>query len=234
LSFTPSILIVEDEPSIGEVVALYLQKAGYHTISHTNGAQALQWLSEQQRDASLPDLIILDIMLPGVDGYEILRWVRDHSDTPVIFITARREEAERIIGLDLGADDYVIKPFSPQELVSRSRAVLRRAIRSENKTEKAIVFGELSIDPTLRLVTRNGQEVLLTSREFDLLWLLVQHPRQVFSREQLLDKVWGITEYIDPGTVTVHLRRLREKIEHNASEPTHLVTVWGVGYKFEP
>jgi DNA-binding response OmpR family regulator len=234
LNFTPSILIVEDEPSIGEVVALYLQKAGYQTISHTNGALALQWLSEQHHNASLPDLVILDIMLPGVDGYEILRWIRDHSDIPVIFITARREEAERIIGLDLGADDYVIKPFSPQELVSRSRAVLRRTIRSENRSEKAIVFGALSIDPILRLVTRNGQEVLLTSREFDLLWLLVQHPRQVFSREQLLDKVWGITEFIDPGTVTVHLRRLREKIEQNASEPVHLITVWGVGYKFEP
>jgi DNA-binding response OmpR family regulator len=173
-------------------------------------------------------------MLPGTDGFSILRWLRDRSDVPVIIITARREEVERIAGLELGADDYVVKPFSPQELVSRVRAVMRRIHREENRAEKALTYGDLGIDPQTRLVSLAGQEISLTSREFDLLWLLAQHPRQVFTREQLLERVWGVTEYIDPGTVTVHLRRLREKIEKDASHPVRLVTVWGVGYKFEP
>jgi len=173
------------------------------------------------------------VMLPGADGFAILRWIRDRSDVPVIFITARREEVERIAGLELGADDYVVKPFSPQELVSRVRAVLRRIRREEVKSEKALAYGNLSIDPQTRLVTLDGHEIGLTSREFDLLWLMAQSPRQVFTREQLLDRVWGVSEFIDPSTVTVHLRRLREKIEKDASQPTRLVTVWGVGYKFE-
>jgi DNA-binding response OmpR family regulator len=223
------ILIVEDEPSIAEVVELYLRRAGYEVRAVRDGKAALQRLEQR-----LPDLVVLDIMLPGVDGFSILRWLRDRSDVPVIFITARREEVERIAGLELGADDYVVKPFSPQELVSRVRAVLRRMHREEGKTEKPLTYGELSIDPQTHLVTLAGQEISLTSREFDLLWLLAQHPRQVFSREQLLERVWGVSEYIDPGTVTVHLRRLREKIEEDASQPTRLVTVWGVGYKFEP
>ena len=226
---TPEILIVEDEPSIAEVVELYLLRAGYQVRAVGDGNLALKLLEQR-----LPDLVVLDVMLPGMDGYSILRWLRDRSDVPVIFITARREEVERIAGLELGADDYVVKPFSPQELVSRVRAVLRRIQREEGKTEKPLTYADLSIDPQTRLVTIAGQEISLTSREFDLLWLLAQYPRQVFSREQLLERVWGVTEYIDPGTVTVHLRRLREKIEKDASQPTRLVTVWGVGYKFEP
>lgn len=226
---TPEILIVEDEPSIAEVVELYLRRAGYQVKAVLDGNAALNLLEQH-----LPDLVVLDVMLPGVDGFSILRWIRDRSDVPVIFITARREEVERIAGLELGADDYVVKPFSPQELVSRVRAVLRRVYREEDKAEKAMTIGDLSIDPQTRLVTLAGQEITLTSREFDLLWLLAQHPRQVFTREQLLERVWGISEYIDPGTVTVHLRRLREKIEKDASHPIRLVTVWGVGYKFEP
>ncbi len=225
----PEILIVEDEPSIAEVVELYLRRAGYRVQSVKDGNEALK-----QIEAHLPDLIVLDVMLPGMDGFSILRWLRDRSDVPVIFITARRDEVERIAGLELGADDYVVKPFSPQELVSRVRAVLRRIRREEKKIEKPLSYGDLNIDPQTRLITLAGQEISLTSREFDLLWLLVQHPRQVFTREQLLERVWGISEYIDPSTVTVHLRRLREKIENDASQPTHLVTVWGVGYKFEP
>ena len=225
---TPEILIVEDEPSIAEVVELYLRRAGYQVEAVHDGDAALKRLEQH-----LPDLVVLDVMLPGVDGFSILRWLRDRSDVPVIFITARREEVERIAGLELGADDYVVKPFSPQELVSRVRAVLRRIQREEAKPEKPLAYGDLSIDPQTRLVTLGGQEIALTSREFDLLWLMAQRPRQVFTREQLLDRVWGVSEFIDPGTVTVHLRRLREKIEKDASQPTRLVTVWGVGYKFE-
>lgn len=226
---TPEILVVEDEPSIAEVVELYLRRAGYQVRAVNDGNAALRLLEER-----LPDLVVLDVMLPGMDGFSILRWLRDRSDTPVIFITARREEVERIAGLELGADDYVVKPFSPQELVSRVRAVLRRIHREEDKANKPLTYGDLSIDPQTRLITLSGQEIALTSREFDLFWLLAQHPRQVFTRGQLLERVWGVTEYIDPGTVTVHLRRLREKIEKDASHPTRLVTIWGVGYKFEP
>lgn len=225
---TPEIYIVEDEPSIAEVVELYLRRAGYQVLTILDGNAALK-----QLETRLPDLVVLDIMLPGVDGFSILRWIRDRSDIPVIFITARREEVERIAGLELGADDYVVKPFSPQELVSRIRAVLRRIQRADNQAEKPATFGDLTIDPQTRLVTLGGQEILLTSREFDLLWLLGQHPRQVFTREQLLERIWGNAQYIDPGTVTVHLRRLREKIEKDPSHPTRLITVWGVGYKFE-
>lgn len=223
------ILIVEDEPSIAEVVDLYLRRAGYQTAIKSDGNEALIALEKE-----LPDLVILDIMLPSIDGLTILRWIRDRSEVPVIFITARREEVDRIAGLELGADDYVIKPFSPQELVSRVRAVLRRSQKEEDRTVSTIAFKDIIIDPQTRLVTISDQEINLTSKEFDLLWLLATHPRHVFSREQLLEKIWGITEYIDPSTVTVHLRRLREKIEKDSSKPTHLVTVWGIGYKFEP
>ncbi|OGO37808.1 MAG: DNA-binding response regulator [Chloroflexi bacterium RBG_16_57_11] len=226
---TPEILIVEDEPSIAEVVELYLRRAGYRVQIVRDGNAALEML-----DQHLPDLLILDVMLPGVDGFYILRWLRDRSDLPVIFITARREEVDRIAGLELGADDYVVKPFSPQELVSRVRAVMRRLQRETSNNEKPLTYDDLTIDPQTRLVTLAGREITLTSREFDLLWLLALHPRQVFNRQQLLERVWGISEYIDPSTVTVHLRRLREKIELDASHPTRLVTVWGVGYKFEP
>jgi DNA-binding response OmpR family regulator len=225
----PEILIVEDEPSIAEVVQLYLHRAGYQVQVARDGNAALNLLEQR-----LPDLLVLDIMLPGVDGLSILRWLRDRGDTPVIFITARREEADRIAGLELGADDYVVKPFSPQELVSRVRAVLRRIQREETSIEKPLAYGELRIEPQTRLVILADKEIALTSREFDLLWLLARHPRQVFTREQLLERVWGGSEYIDPSTVTVHLRRLREKIEKDASQPTRLITVWGVGYKFEP
>jgi DNA-binding response OmpR family regulator len=223
------ILVIEDEPSIAEVVELYLRRAGYQVKAVRDGSAGLKTLEQRP-----PDLLILDIMRPGLDGFSLLRWLRERSEIPVIFITARREEVDRIAGLELGADDYVVKPFSPQELVSRVRAVLRRTQRSEENAEKPLIFGDLSIDPQTRLVTLMDTEISLTSREFDLLWLLARHPRQVFTRQQLLERVWGGSEYIDPGTVTVHLRRLREKIESDASQPTRLITVWGVGYKFEP
>jgi len=223
------IVIVEDEPSISEVVSLYLKRAGYTVTSYADGLQALNALKAQ-----LPDLIILDVMLPGMDGFALTRQLRDHSDVPIILLTSRRDETDRIAGLELGADDYVVKPFSPQELVSRVRAVLRRSgSLQETGAENVLAFGDLSIDPQTRLVTFKEQEILLTAKEFDLLHHMALHPRQVFTREQLLESIWGMSEYIDQSTVTVHIRRLREKIEQDPASPSHLVTVWGVGYKFE-
>jgi DNA-binding response OmpR family regulator len=228
---TNLILIVEDEPSIAEVVGLYMKRAGYQTLLAADGRSAMTLLERH-----MPDLVILDLMLPEVDGLEITRWIRERSDVPIIMVTSRREEADRIAGLELGADDYVVKPFSPQELVSRVRAVLRRMEKSSAREsgERPLTFGGLTINPVTREVTQSGKEITLTAKEFDMLYHLAQHPRQVFSREQLLDRVWGGSEYIDPGTVTVHVRRLREKIEPDPAKPTRLITVWGVGYKFEP
>jgi DNA-binding response OmpR family regulator len=225
-----SIFVIEDEPSIAEVVSLYLRRAGYQVQTLSDGRTALELFEKR-----IPDLVVLDLMLPGADGYTITRWLRERSEVPIIMLTSRREEIDRIAGLEMGADDYVVKPFSPQELVSRVRAVLRRSGGEKTaEGERPLEFERLTIDPLSRSVTVNGSPVELTVKEFDMLHLLARHPRQVFSRDHLLERVWGVSEYIDPGTVTVHVRRLREKIEPDASNPRHLLTVWGVGYKFEP
>jgi len=229
--YKQTILVVDDEPSIREVVTLYLQRAGYRVIVAADGQAALEALERQA-----PDLVVLDLMLPRVDGLEITRQLRAQGETPIIMLTARREETDRILGLEMGADDYVVKPFSPRELVSRVKAVLRRTSASSPSTEQenVLAFGELRIDPQRRRVEVAGVERSLTATEFDLLWTLARHPRQVLNRDQLLDLVWGFNEYVDPSTVTVHVRRLREKIEADPSNPRHVQTVWGVGYKFEP
>jgi len=226
-----TILIVEDEPSLAEVVALYMKRAGYQAQIASDGRRAMAAFEK-----GIPDLVIMDIMLPEIDGISLTRWLRDRSDVPIIMVTSRREEIDRIAGLEMGADDYVVKPFSPQELVSRVRAVLRRGdrLQSDAEPEQPLRFDTLSIDPRTRLVVVRDRAIDLTAKEFDMLYLMARHPRQVFTREQLLDRVWGGSEYIDPGTVTVHVRRLREKIESDSSKPGHLLTVWGVGYKFEP
>jgi DNA-binding response OmpR family regulator len=224
------ILIVEDEPSIAEVVGLYLQRAGYQVIFARDGLEA-----QNKIESHSPDLIVMDLMLPIVNGFELTRWLRDRSDVPIIMLTARRDEVDRIAGLEMGADDYILKPFSPQEVVSRVRAVLRRtSSKLGESSEKPLSYPSMIIDPQTRLVTINEREITLTAKEFDTLWLLAQHPRQVFTRNHVLERVWGISDYIDPSTVTVHIRRLREKIESDPSNPQHLLTVWGVGYKFEP
>jgi DNA-binding response OmpR family regulator len=224
------ILVVEDEASIAEVVSLYLRRAGYQVTVVEDGEAALAALS-----AEAPDLVVLDLMLPKIGGLEVTRWLRDRGDTPIIMLTARREVTDRIAGLELGADDYVVKPFSPQELVSRIRAVLRRAGGSTAPDEEdALDFGQLRIERLTRRVIVDGEDRSLSAREFDLLWALARHPRQVLNRTQLLDLVWGFTDYVDPSTVTVHVRRLREKIERDPSNPRYVETVWGVGYRFEP
>jgi len=226
-----NILVVEDEPSIAEVVSLYMKRAGYAVTSAADGRQAMAAFEKLK-----PDLIILDLMLPEVDGLTLTRWVRERSNVPIIMLTARREEIDRIAGLELGADDYVVKPFSPQELVSRARAVLRRLERDPSGVEndRPVTHGNLVIDPSSRTLSINKKSISLTVKEFDLLYLLACNPRQVYTRDQLLQRIWGGAEYIDPGTVTVHIRRLREKVEQDPSAPTRLLTVWGVGYKFEP
>jgi len=226
----PTVLVVDDEPTVTEVVSLYLKRAGYDVVVADDGEAALEILEQQS-----PDLVVLDLILPDVGGLEITRWLRARGDIPIIMLTARRDETDRVLGLELGADDYVVKPFSPQELVSRVKAVLRRTYgRSAAKSQEPLEVANLRIDPQTRVVELDGEEVSLTAKEFDLLWELARHPRRVFNRDQLLELVWGMSEYIDPSTVTVHVHRLREKIEAEPSAPRYIQTVWGVGYKFEP
>jgi DNA-binding response OmpR family regulator len=223
-----TVLVVDDEPIVREVVVSYLQHEGYETLEAGDGQAARRLVEEDP-----PDLVVLDLMLPGIDGLELCRWIRARSDLPVIMLTARGEEADRIVGLELGADDYIAKPFSPRELAARVRTVLRRSSADIPRAER-LSFDGLEIDARTREVNREGTPLALTAKEFDLLWFLASHPRHVFSREQLMDRVWGYEAAFDTGTVTVHVRRLREKIESDASRPRLLQTVWGVGYRFNP
>jgi DNA-binding response OmpR family regulator len=227
------VLVVDDEPTIAEVVSRYLQRAGYRTRVAGDGPAAL-------RDAAAhpPDLVVLDLMLPGIDGLEVMRRLRDGREADreriaVILLTAKGEESDRVIGLRLGADDYVVKPFSPAELVARVDAVLRRVEPSPSR-EAPLELSDMTIDPAARRVVVRGEDVQLTHREFDVLLFLARHPGQVFSRNQLMDAVWQYSFYTDTSTVTVHVRRLRSKIELDPTRPRHIETVWGVGYRFAP
>jgi DNA-binding response OmpR family regulator len=223
-----TVLIVDDEPIVREVVARYLTREGYRTLEAADGNAARGAIAHSD-----PDLVVLDVMLPGTDGLELCRWIRATSELPVIMLTARGEEADRIVGLELGADDYVTKPFSPRELAARVRSVLRRSTPALPVDER-LSFGEVELERASREVHKDGVELRLTAKEFDLLWFLAAHPRRVFSRGQLMASVWGYRSALDTGTVTVHVRRLREKIEDDPSRPQHLETVWGVGYRLVP
>ncbi len=228
-------LVVDDERTIADVVARYLERAGYATLVAGDGERALELAGECH-----PDLVVLDLMLPRIDGLEVMRRLRqrgerEHQRPPaVILLTAKGEETDRVVGLRLGADDYVVKPFSPRELVARVDAVLRRAAPAPAEPSEPIVAGELVIEPAARRVLRAGEEVTLTQREFDLVLFLARHPGRVFSREELMEAVWHYSFYTDTSTVTVHVRRLRAKIEATPDEPALLQTVWGVGYRFAP
>lgn len=228
----PTILVVDDEPMVLEVVAGYLRRDRYRVLERSDGTEAMAWL-----ETNRPDLVVLDAMLPGVDGFDILRFIRSRWDIPVIMLTARADETDRIVGLELGADDYVVKPFSPRELAVRVRNVLRRSSPSGNDQDELPVhsFHGLTIHTGTREVLVDGRPVELTVKEFDLLAALAASPRQVFSRRQLLDMVWDSSpEFQDPATVTVHVGRLRQKIELDPGSPRWITTARGIGYRFEP
>jgi DNA-binding response OmpR family regulator len=223
------VLVVDDEPTVRDVVQRYLEREGFRVQVAGDGQQALAAFQ-----ATRPDLIVLDIMLPGIDGLEICRQVRAAGSTPVILLTARGHETERVVGLELGADDYVVKPFSARELVARVRSVLRRTLGASQAPPAPLRAGDLEIDPATHEARVGERPLALTVREFDLLHFLARHPRQVFTRGQLLQQVWEYSWFGDTSTVTVHMRRLREKVEEDPSDPVRLQTVYGVGYRFVP
>jgi DNA-binding response OmpR family regulator len=228
-SLRRNILVVDDEAMVREVVCAYLSREGFSTTEAIDGEEALERVAERE-----PDLIVLDVMLPKLDGYSVVTELRKHTDVPVILLTARADEVDRVLGLELGADDYVVKPFSPRELSARVRSVLRRSGTPEHSTA-TLEFDGLVIDGRTRDVLVDGEHVDMPPMEFDLLSFLASSPRQVFSRGQILDHVWGSsTDWQDPSTVTVHIRRLRQKIEQDPDDPERILTVWGRGYRFEP
>jgi DNA-binding response OmpR family regulator len=226
------VLIIEDDPNVAEVVGRYLTREGYEVEIATDGAAGLD-----RALADPPELVVLDLMLPSLSGLEVCRRIRAAAPVPVIILTALGEETDRIVGLELGADDYMAKPFSPRELTARVKAVLRRAngplAASASAAPAILRAGQLELDVTAHEARLDGALVALTAKEFDLLTHLMEHPRRAFRREELLERVWGFS-YGDTSTVTVHIRRLREKIETDPSAPRYVTTVWGVGYRFEP
>jgi len=227
-SIVAKVLIVDDEPNIREVVGLYLRRDGHDVVSAADGEEALNLFRRAD-----PDLVVLDLMLPKLSGLEVCRRMRAERRVPLIMLTARGEEEERIVGLSLGADDYVVKPFSPRELAARVAAVLRRVEESSGGGDQRVLsFEGLRIDPNAREILVRGEPVTLTVRESDLLHHLASSPGRVYTRERLMEVVWGYTFSADTSTVTVHVRRLREKVEPDPARPRYLQTVWGVGYKF--
>ena len=221
-------LVVDDEPMVRDVLERYLRKEGFEVDVAVDGDDALE-----RAAAGNPDLVLLDLMLPKRDGYEVFGVIRERSQVPVIMLTARGEETDRVVGLELGADDYVTKPFSPREVVARVRSVLRRSAGPTTSVPATIELGDLTIDVARRDVAVRGEPVRLTRKEFDLLHHLASHPGVTFSRTQLLEDVWDFAWDGDSATVTVHVRRIRAKIEEDPSAPRRLITVWGVGYRFE-
>jgi two-component system response regulator ResD len=221
------VLVVEDEEPVRELVRLYLSKDGFEVVQARDGREGLRLNGEHH-----PDLIILDLMLPGLDGWEVCRQIRTASNVPIIMLTARNEEVDRIVGLELGADDYVVKPFSPRELMARVKAVLRRGAMAGEEAE-TLTFPGLRVDRVRHRVEVEGEEVHLTPTEFRLLWCLASQPGRVFSRAELLDRIWGYDSESDARTVDVHIKRLRQKTKTSQSRPFTISTVWGMGYKFE-
>ena len=218
--------MVDDEPLVRDVVSRYLERDGHRVVTAEDGEGARRMIELEE-----PSLVLLDVMLPGeTNGLDLCRWIRSSSELPVILLTARVEEADRIVGLELGADDYVTKPFSPRVRATRVKTVLRRARPAEPPVERVSV-GPLELDSATRQACREGEPLTLTAKEFDLLWFLASNPGRVFSRDQLMHRVWGYSAALDTGTVTVHVRRLREKLEADPSDPQLLETVWGVGYR---
>jgi DNA-binding response OmpR family regulator len=225
------VLVVDDEPVVCDVLARYLARDGFEVDTAADGEDAIA-----RFDATDPDLVVLDLMLPRLDGFAVFRAIRSRSPSPVIMLTARGDVTDRIVGLEIGADDYISKPFSPSEVVARVRAVIRRTQQGglPGVGGPVLRFDGLEIEPRMREVRVRGRTVRLTPKEFDLLYLVASNPRVVYSRYQLLDEVWDVAFKGDPSTVTVHMRRLREKIEPEPSHPRRLITVWGAGYRFEP
>ena len=227
-----TVLVVDDEPTIVEIVGRYMERAGFETYTAPDGYKALDVATEHR-----PDLVVLDVMLPGIDGIEVMERLQERPGPPiaVILLTARGEESDRLVGLRNGADDYVVKPFSPAELVARVEAVLRRiAPPAAAEDQPPIVHGPLRVEPATRRVFLDGEEIVLTMREFDLLAFFAANPGRVFSRDQLMEAVWGETWFDDTSTVTVHVRRLRAKLGDDPAESRFIETVWGVGYRFRP
>jgi two-component system response regulator ResD len=224
------VLVVDDEPAIGDIVSRYLERAGYETAVAATGMDALG-----HAEHGCPDVVVLDLMLPDIDGLEVMRRLRKdhHKRAAIILLTARAEESDRITGLRLGADDYVVKPFSPGELVARVDALLRR-IEPVPERQPPLRFDGLEIDPDARRVVLDGREVELTQLEFELLLFLARHPGQAFTRDQLMEYVWQYSFYLDTSTVTVHIRRLRAKLEPDPTRPRYIQTIWGLGYRFGP